>query len=81
MATLSPYFRIIRPLNVALASATTALGYAISHSSPLYSRQFLLIGAAAMAVGFGNVINDISDLGADRINRPARPLPSGRLSV
>jgi len=33
-----------------------------------------------LVAGGGNALNDCCDLEADRINRPRRPLPSGRLS-
>lgn len=35
---------------------------------------------AALATGAGNVINDYFDFAIDRVNKPRRPLPSGRLS-
>lgn len=40
------------------------------------------IGSAAMALlaAGGNAHNDLLDLAADRVNRPDRPLPSGRIS-
>lgn len=41
------------------------------------------VGAAAGALinAFSNALNQIHDLGIDRINRPERPLPSGALTV
>jgi geranylgeranylglycerol-phosphate geranylgeranyltransferase len=35
---------------------------------------------AAVVTGFGNLINDYFDADIDRVNKPRRPLPSGRLS-
>ena len=35
--------------------------------------------SAALITGAGNAYNDVVDLEIDRINRPGRPLPSGRL--
>lgn len=44
-------------------------------------REHLYAMAAAFFVcGFGNAVNDLLDVEADRINHPRRPLPSGRLS-
>lgn len=60
-----------------------ALGVAVGRfllPQPGVGRQHLYAMAAAFFVcGFGNVINDLSDIDADRINHPGRPLPSGRL--
>lgn len=36
---------------------------------------------AALATGAGNAINDTCDIAIDRVNKPARPLPSGRVST
>jgi 4-hydroxybenzoate polyprenyltransferase len=43
----------------------------------------LMVGAGAAAVlnGASNVLNQVYDLPIDRINKPSRVLPSGRLSV
>lgn len=35
----------------------------------------------ALVTGAGNVINDYHDVGIDRINKPGRPLPSGRMRI
>jgi len=36
--------------------------------------------AASVVLASGNIINDIKDVEVDRINRPERPLPSGKIS-
>ena len=36
--------------------------------------------AAAFTLSAGNIINDIYDLGIDKVNRPERPLPSAKIS-
>jgi len=36
--------------------------------------------SAALINGAGNAFNDVMDIDIDRINRPLRPLPAGRLS-
>ncbi|MCF7823857.1 MAG: geranylgeranylglycerol-phosphate geranylgeranyltransferase [Candidatus Marinimicrobia bacterium] len=41
----------------------------------------LLILSVIFINGAGNVINDIYDLEIDRVNRPDRPLPSGKMKV
>jgi len=42
----------------------------------------VLTGVAAALIGAGgNIINDILDVEIDRINRPNRPLPAGKVTV
>jgi geranylgeranylglycerol-phosphate geranylgeranyltransferase len=36
---------------------------------------------AALVTGAGNILNDCFDLEVDRINKPGRPLPSGRMTT
>lgn len=43
-------------------------------------RAFFAAVAVGLALAFGNALNDILDLEADRINYPRRPLPSGAIS-
>ncbi len=47
------------------------------------SGQRVLLGALAAAIlnAASNALNQVTDLAADRINKPARPVPSGRISV
>jgi geranylgeranylglycerol-phosphate geranylgeranyltransferase len=35
----------------------------------------------ALVAGLGNLVNDVFDTGIDRVNKPRRPIPSGRLST
>lgn len=74
-----PWIELIRPLNCAMAS----LGVLIGGFLVLKAFSFPLI--LAMAVAFiitaaGNTINDYIDIESDRINRPHRPIPSGRIT-
>jgi geranylgeranylglycerol-phosphate geranylgeranyltransferase len=80
MQLLSALFLIIRPLNVAIAGLSilvaASLVQPIHFTAPIacaiLSTMFIAAGA--------NVINDFFDLEIDRINRPQRILPAGRLS-
>ena len=72
--------RLTRPLNCAIAAATVAVG---ALASGVWQMSSVLLTAAASAAAIaaaGNVYNDLKDLDIDRINRPDRPLPSGRIS-
>ena len=75
---MNPYIEILRPGNAIMGAITIVLIAFIDHS---ISVPLLL---AMLAVFFetaaGNVINDYFDYNIDLINKPERPLPSGRIS-
>ncbi|MBD3393666.1 MAG: hypothetical protein GF418_16180 [Chitinivibrionales bacterium] len=75
------YFKIIRPKNAAMTAVAVALGFWVADSTRTLYALALLIVSAVCAVGFGNVVNDICDAEADRINHPNRPIPSGNMTI
>jgi geranylgeranylglycerol-phosphate geranylgeranyltransferase len=76
---LIDYIRILRPANCAMASAGVLAGgfLVLKSASP---QVFLAMLAAFLITGAGNAINDWADVESDRINKPKRPIPSGRVS-
>lgn len=58
--------------------ATTTVHKAASIALPSFPWHILCASAALYA--FGLIQNDLTDLAIDRTERPARPLPSGRLT-
>lgn len=77
-----------RPVNIVIAMVTLIIGYFLLGMLPGSGENS--IGLAnliaemlgfAFALSFANIHNDILDLDSDRLNRPERPLPSGRISV
>jgi geranylgeranylglycerol-phosphate geranylgeranyltransferase len=79
-----PYIKITRPANAAIAGCAVFIGMFIA--KPVEAARFphitaLLAAAAAAALAYGNVINDIFDVKSDRISHPSRPLASGAISV
>ncbi len=64
-----------------LASALAVVaGNAIAHGSA--GRDVAVTAVlAALVTGAGNILNDCFDLEVDRVNKPARPLPSGRITT
>jgi geranylgeranylglycerol-phosphate geranylgeranyltransferase len=73
-------WRISRPLNVAFIILTATLGSYLAgwQGSPWLS---LFCGCALAAISIaGYALNDLLDIGIDRINRPRRPLPSHQIS-
>ncbi len=71
-----------RPLNVLLTVPVVWLGAALvaAEGRPPLLATALACLVVACALGAGNTFNDWADQVEDRINRPDRPLPSGRLS-
>lgn len=78
------YLRLIRPLNVLIIIFAGFCGVYISAGGEYFTehplRAIILILSAALIGAAGNVINDLFDINADRINRPERPLAAGRIS-
>jgi geranylgeranylglycerol-phosphate geranylgeranyltransferase len=86
------FLSIIRPQNCFIGGLTVIAGIAIA-----YNIQFPVGDATALSAflnlflyGYityflvaagGNVVNDIYDIEVDKINRPHRALPSGRMTV
>lgn len=83
MADLKAGFEITRPLNCIFAgiSAVAAMYVesasigAISSSAGIFTFIAVLLLCAA-----GNIFNDYFDIESDIINKPKRPIPSGRIS-
>jgi geranylgeranylglycerol-phosphate geranylgeranyltransferase len=77
------YLELLRPKNCLMAAFAVLIG------SFLYLKLDLLLVwtpvayamlAAFLITGAGNGINDYFDVQADKVNRPKRPIPSGRVS-
>jgi geranylgeranylglycerol-phosphate geranylgeranyltransferase len=78
------YLRLIRPLNVLIIIFAGFCGVYISAGGEYFAehpeRTLILILSAALIGAAGNVINDLFDINADRINRPERSGAAGRVS-
>lgn len=92
-APLSTYLAFLRPFTLLppalgmLSGSLVALGAQVADNQPLGISGYALaakiaVGAllAAILNGASNSLNQIFDYEIDRINKPDRPLPSGRLS-
>ena len=73
-------FLIIRPINVLIGALSVALGAALAQPPAWTSLLTQAVASAALILAGANVINDYFDVEIDRLNRPRRVLPSGRLS-
>ncbi|MFC2143219.1 UbiA family prenyltransferase [Candidatus Aenigmatarchaeota archaeon] len=76
---MNPYINIIRP-NVCILSIIGMIVGAIVADVILNPIIILALVVTFLITGAGNVINDYFDHKIDRINRPTRPIPSGRMT-
>ena len=76
---MNPYLEIIRPGNAVMAVIAVILMGFVGHNFDLP----LILGLIAtfLALGGGNAINDVFDVKIDSINKPTRPIPSGRIKL
>jgi 4-hydroxybenzoate polyprenyltransferase len=70
---------LVRLPNVFTAPADVAMGLAVSGAGFDRSAAFLF-GASALAYAGGMALNDACDAELDAVERPSRPIPSGRIS-
>ncbi|RUL88187.1 UbiA family prenyltransferase [Tautonia sociabilis] len=79
---LKPYLQLVRLPNVFTAAADSLSGFLIVGGALADVGRWLPLAVASMAIyAAGIALNDVFDLELDRIERPGRPLPSGRVSV
>src|SRR3989344_6883659 len=72
---------ISRPLNVAMVVFAVVVTHFARPPGPLHLEILIATSiAAAFIAAAGNAINDYYDIQIDRINRPDRPLPSGKIT-
>jgi len=74
------YWIIIRPLNVTFAVFSLLITADIIHRLSITLTLIMAGGVIAAFTAAGNIMNDIFDLPIDKINRPERPMVSGRIS-
>jgi hypothetical protein len=73
------YLELLRPANVVTAIADVLAGYAVAGQGQPARLPWLLASTACLYAG-GVVLNDYFDRGVDAVERPERPIPSGRVS-
>ena len=76
---------LVRPFNLLVSAAGVVLGgFLVAGEAALSGepgRRLLVAAVSAVLIGgAANALNDLFDLAIDRINRPGRPLPSGRIA-
>ena len=79
------YLKLMRPLNALMSALGVFIGgFIVIGLNPTYffglAPLYLAMLVGFLITGAGNAINDVLDIESDRINRPKRPIPSGRIS-
>ena len=72
---------LTRPFNCLITAFSVGVGALPSGGLAVSPQVVAAAASAALIAAAGNVYNDLRDLEIDRINRPNRPLPSGRMST
>jgi len=80
MQFLPALFIIIRPLNVAIAGLSILVAASLVQPFHFTPPIVCAILSTMLITAGANVINDFFDIEIDRINRPQRILPAGRLT-
>lgn len=76
---MNPYIEILRPGNAIMGAISIILVAIIDKSISI--PVILAMLAVFFETAAGNVINDYFDYNIDLINKPERPIPSGRISL
>jgi len=77
---LGSFIALTRPLNCLITALSVGVGALTAAPIPASWPVLLAALSAALITAAGNAFNDIIDIDIDRINRPHRPLPAGRLT-
>ncbi|MCW9094558.1 MAG: UbiA family prenyltransferase, partial [Ignavibacteriaceae bacterium] len=79
---LKAILKITRPVNIIITFVSVIVAAVICLPDKLPGMNVLLAAvSAALTAASGNVLNDIIDIDIDKINRPNRPLPSGKINI
>lgn len=76
---LHAWVQLVRPANSVAAAALVGVGATLAGSA-LSMRGWLAVAAMWSVTAAAYVANDLADMAEDRVNKPHRPLPSGRVT-
>ncbi|MDG6957699.1 MAG: geranylgeranylglycerol-phosphate geranylgeranyltransferase [Nitrososphaerota archaeon] len=75
-------FKLIRPINCAMIGFAVIVGAFVSRPPVIPAPQLALGFLTGFFIcAYSMVVNDVYDADVDRVNRPGRPIPSGRVSM
>ncbi|NPE31768.1 UbiA family prenyltransferase, partial [Methanococcoides sp. SA1] len=87
---MKAYFELMRAGNCAMAAFAGLIGVLIAYNilssaSPYVSLSLfdtsLVFAIVFLVTGAGNGLNDYFDIDIDKVNKPSRPIPSGKISL
>lgn len=81
MSSLKPYLQLTRPANLVTAVADILAGMAIAQFTFADFSPAPLVISTIGLYGGGVVMNDVFDAKLDSIERPERPIPSGKVPL
>jgi geranylgeranylglycerol-phosphate geranylgeranyltransferase len=73
------FLELMRPLNCLMAGVAAIIGLLIAGGREIEPAALIFL-AVFLVTGAGNAFNDYFDREIDAINRPGRPVPSGRVT-
>lgn len=81
-STLKSFIKITRPVNflITFLSVIVAAAICVEGEYQVY-KIFLAALSASLTLSAGNIINDIKDIEADKVNHPERPLVAGNITI
>jgi geranylgeranylglycerol-phosphate geranylgeranyltransferase len=79
--SLKGYIQLTRPVNLLIAFLSIFVGGFVTGTIQPLSRLLLAALSGSLIAAGANAINDVFDLAIDKINKPQRPLPMGRVRV
>ena len=78
---IKPYLQLVRLPNVFTAAADSLAGWLLAVGTFERPGQWVpLVAASACIYAGGITLNDVFDVEIDRVERPDRPIPSGKVS-
>jgi 4-hydroxybenzoate polyprenyltransferase len=76
------WLQLLRLPNVFTAAADVTMGFVVTQRGLEPVRDFaMLVAASCLLYLSGMVLNDVFDAEVDAVERPERPIPSGRVSL
>jgi 4-hydroxybenzoate polyprenyltransferase len=81
VSSLKPYLQLTRPANLVTAITDILAGMAIAQFTFSSFSPALLVISTLGLYGGGVVMNDVFDAKLDSIERPERPIPSGKVPL
>ncbi len=80
MRRLQALFQLSRPINVLITMLSVWVAAVIARGMWFTSPVLLACLSAGLIAAGANTINDYFDIAIDRLNKPERPLPAGKIS-